>query len=184
MSNTRIKKPSISEFILARIAEVGEGMLDAFLPRKYPEAQLTRHILGLDSSHYPSRRTFSTILSRLKKDGLVERLGQTRSAQWHLTDKGKQHLEEGHMAFSNHAEIRKEDGVGRLVIFDIPEQERKKRDRIRYELVCANFQQLQKSVWIGYCPLPQDFLLLLDEFHLKGKVHIFSIRNEGTIVDD
>ena len=176
------KKQSISKFILERIAEVGEGMLDAFLPRKYPEARMTRHILGLDSRRHVSRRTFSTILSRLKKDGFVERSGKTRSALWHLTDKGKQYLKKESIVILNPA--KKEDKVGRLVIFDIPEQERKKRDRIRYELVCADFKQLQKSVWIGYHPLPQDFFAILDDLYLKGKVHIFSIQNEGTMIDD
>jgi len=182
MKSVYTKKHPIHEVILKRIAEVGEGVLDAFLPRMYPETWLTRHILGLDSQRHVSRRTFSTVLSRLRKDGLVERSGKTRSALWRLTDAGKQHLENKRRVFLDH--IKKEDGIGRLVIFDIPEQERKKRDKIRSELVCADFKQLQKSVWIGYCPLPQDFLTLLDDLRLKGKVHIFSIRNEGTIIND
>lgn len=167
--------------ILKQIAEVGGGVLDAFLPRMYPEAQITRDILGLDSRPHIPRRTFSTVLSRLKKDGLIERSGETRSALWRLTDIGKQYLERERTEVLSRA---KEDGIGRLVIFDIPEQERKKRDKIRSELIYADFKQLQKSVWIGYRPLPQDFLLLLDELYLKGKVHIFSIRDEGTIADD
>ncbi|MEK7075111.1 MAG: hypothetical protein AAB968_05085 [Patescibacteria group bacterium] len=181
MKNIHIKKRSMYGLILKQIAEVGEGMLCAFLPRMYPEAKIARDILGLDSPRRIPRRTFSTILSRLKKDGLVERSGETRSALWRLTDAGKQYLERERTEVLRCA---KEDGIGRLVIFDIPEQERKKRDRIRSELIYADFKQLQKSVWIGYRPLPQDFLHLLDELYLKGKVHIFSIQNEGTIMDD
>jgi len=181
MRNMHTKKESTYELVLKRVAEVGKGVFSAFLPRMYPEAQITRDILGLDSRRHIPRRTFSTVLSQLKKDGLVERSGETRSALWCITDAGKQHLEKAHTEVLSRA---KEDGIGRLVIFDIPEQERKKRDRIRSELIYADFKQLQKSVWIGYHPLPQDFLVLLDELYLKGKVHIFSIRNEGTIIDD
>ncbi len=176
-----MKKQPISIFILERIAEVGEGVLDVFLPRKHSETRIMRDILGLDSRRHVSRRTFSTMLSRLKKDGLVERSGGTRSALWRLTDQGKEYLKR-ERAKVNLAE--KEDGIGRLVIFDIPEQERGKRNKIRSELVCANFKPLQKSVWIGYCPLPEDFLVFLDDLRLKGKVHIFSIQNEGTIADE
>ena len=73
------------------------------------------------------------------------------------------------------------DGITRLVMFDIPEYERKKRTAIRTELVGCNFQQLQKSVWIGSCPLPEDFIALIDELKLKNNIHIFSVREKGTI---
>lgn len=73
------------------------------------------------------------------------------------------------------------DGITRLVIFDIPEQERKKRDSIRLELVAAGFKQLQKSVWVGDRPLPRDFLELLDNLDTRGKVHIFSVKEQGTL---
>ncbi len=73
------------------------------------------------------------------------------------------------------------DGIARIVAFDIPERERKKRDTIRAELVTYNFKQLQKSVWIGYNPLPEDFTELLNGLHLRDEVHIFSVLEKGTI---
>ena len=73
------------------------------------------------------------------------------------------------------------DGIMRLVIFDIPEKERKKRRALRAELISFNFSQLQKSVWAGENPLPEDFLSFLDELNLKNKVHIFSVRKHGTL---
>ena len=182
MKNQYTRERPMKSIVLERIAQVGEGVLDAFLPRNYPEAQLMRDILGLDSRRPISRKTFSTTLSRLQKDGLVERSGNMRSALWRLTEAGERFIEKDRIITSDRA--RKEDGIGRLVIFDIPEQERRKRDTIRSELICADFKQLQKSVWIGYRPLPLAFLALLDDLRLKGKVHIFSIQNEGTIMDD
>lgn len=173
------KKQSLTELILKGIARVGEGVLEAFLPRQYPEARLTRELLGLHSRRSISRRTFSTILSRLRNQGLVERSGKTRAARWRLTNNGRKYLEKRRIS----SQYAQEDGVGRLVIFDIPERERKKRDTIRCELVAADFRQLQKSVWIGYRPLPESFLALLDGLYLKEKVHIFSIRDKGTLSD-
>ena len=79
--------------------------------------------------------------------------------------------------------IPKSDGVCSLVIFDIPEYERKKRTAIRVELIGCNFRQLQKSVWVGYHPLPQEFITLLDELALKDRVHIFSVVKSGTLRD-
>ncbi|MEK7082888.1 MAG: hypothetical protein AAB972_01850 [Patescibacteria group bacterium] len=182
MKNRHTREQSMNSIVLKRVAQVGEGVLNAFLPRGHSETHMMRAMLGIDSRRHISRKTFSTTLSRLKKDGLVERSGTMRCALWCLTEAGKRSLEKDRIITSDRA--KKEDGIGRLVIFDIPEQERKKRDTIRSELICADFKQLQKSVWIGYRPLPQAFIVLLDDLRLKGKVHIFSIQNEGTIMDD
>ena len=95
---------------------------------------------------------------------------------WQLTKKGEQYL-----TVRRTGGKIKPDGVGRLVIFDIPEKERRKRDAIRAELGAAGFRQLQKSVWYAEQPLPEDFLELLDALALKPHVHIFSIRQSGTI---
>ncbi|MEK7500771.1 MAG: CRISPR-associated endonuclease Cas2, partial [Patescibacteria group bacterium] len=69
----------------------------------------------------------------------------------------------------------------RLVMFDIPESKRKKRNWLRMNLMAANYSQLQKSVWLGYNPLPESFIKFLDELKLKNKVHIVSIAKQGTL---
>ena len=78
-------------------------------------------------------------------------------------------------------EMPESDGITRLVIFDIPERERKKRDILRVELIGSDFQMLQKSVWIGRRPLPKDFVAFLDSLDLKNRVHIFSVKDRGTL---
>ena len=40
------------------------------------------------------------------------------------------------------------DGKWRVVIFDVHEKQRKKRDRLRAELATVGFRRLQDSVWI------------------------------------
>ena len=182
MATLKTKTKTLTWLILEKLAELGEGTLDAFLPPQYPEAALARMFLGLDSKRKISRRTFSSILSRLKTQGLVERSGTKRRTQWRITGQGSEWLKDKDMLIKIPAP--RDDGIGRLVIFDVPEYARKKRDAIRVELVSANFKQLQKSVWIGYHPLPQDFLILLDELNLRDNVHIFSIRQEGTLQED
>lgn len=104
----------------------------------------------------------------------MRRKHQGRSA-WVLTKQGAARLRQ------NVIPVPASDGISRLVIFDIPERERKKRDAIRAELIACNFARLQKSVWMGTNPLPEDFITLVDDLRLKGKLHIFSIREQGTI---
>lgn len=123
--------------------------------------------------------TVSSILSRLQRQGLVERVGSKQKAFWRITPKGKEWRKARNQ---NHDMCQqKNDGITRLVIFDIPEYDRKKRTVIRTELIECNFRQLQKSVWIGVCPLPESFILLIDKLCLKDNVHIFSVREKGTI---
>jgi len=172
---------SIGSAMLALLAGFGECTLDAFFPRTYSYTRMWRPLLGLERSKKITRATVSTILWRLKQQGLVERAGETgrrtRSA-WRLTAEGKSRVEQ---AVRETSAVSKSDGITRLVIFDVPERERTKRNIIRAHLVGCDFRQLQKSVWMGDHPLPQDFITLLDDLGLAGNVHIFSIREAGTI---
>ena len=171
-------KKSIPRIILEKLAELGEGTLDAFFPPNYAHTAMWRPLLGLNRKRKIKRGTISTILWRLKQQGLVERAGARKIARWRLTPQGKDYLNP-----QKAPQLKKSlsDGITRLVIFDIPERERRKRDVIRAELIGCDFKQFQKSVWIGHCPLPEDFINLLDTLNLAGKVHIFSIRDHGTI---
>lgn len=169
-------KDTIAGKILQEVEELGMGMLDAFFPYKYPETRIWRKILGLDSSYQFSRKSFSTQLSRLQRRGLVERIGSKKRAVWKITEKGKDALHK-----KDKLVLPAKDGIQRLVIFDISEKERAKRIWIRAELISIGYQPLQKSVWIGEMPMPNQFLEKLDALQLHGKVHIFSIRDRGTL---
>lgn len=167
---------SIAGKILQKLDELGAGMLDAFFPYKYPETRMWRKILGLDPSYQFSRKNFSAHLSGLRQQGLVERIGSKKRALWKITIKGKNALRRKKDEYAP-----KKDGVQRLVTFDIPEKERSKRIWIRAELITFGYKPLQKSVWIGDVPLPNDFVETLDARGLVGKVHMFSIREKGTL---
>lgn len=179
----RPKRPhpviTLTQLILEKLLELGEVTLDAFFPAKYPEARLWRSILGLDASYEFSPRTFSTVLWRLRQQGLVARRGSPK-AHWSLTPEGRAILENPRLE-DPFAELPSPDRVPRLVIFDIPERDRKKRDAVRQELTACDFHALQKSVWLGYRPLPDDFLELLDTLDLRKHVHILKISDLGTV---
>lgn len=167
---------SLTKAIFGKLGELGMGTLDAFFPPNYPEAAIWRPLLGLDTKRKISRQTIATILWRLKREGLVEQTKGRKSA-WVLTKQGK------HLYDTGQEKLKppRRDGITRLVVFDIPEQERKKRDAIRAELVAAQYTQLQKSVWIGEYPLPEDFIELIDELGLERNIHILRVLTQGTL---
>ena len=166
---------SLTRLILGKIGEIGKVTFDGFFPKKYSYARLTRTFLGIDSYPRVTPQTVASLLSRLKRQGLVERQGSKGSSSWLLTDQGRQLLKKSEPI------IPLKDNITRLVIFDIPERERKKRDIIRMELVGCGFQLLQQSVWIGHNPLPEDFIERIDTLRLKNNVRIFSVRDVGTL---
>ncbi len=171
-------KTYLTRLILEKFQEAGELTLEAVLPRNRAEGRMWRQILGLPTSYEFSPRTFSAILSRLKNHGLVSKSGSHRKSLWFLTNKGKDCIKIKDVVESS---LPKEDGIARLVMFDIPETECIKRRLVRTQLVACGFRQLQKSVWMGYRPLPEKFIKSLDDMKLKDKVQIVSINKSGTL---
>lgn len=169
-------KTSLTRLVLEKFQEASELTLEAIFPKNRTEGRMWRQVLGLPTGYEFSSRTFSVILSRLKKQGLVSRTGSRKKSVWSITPEGRNSILD-----AIGTSLPKEDGMARLVMFDIPESERKKRDLVRFELVACGYRQLQKSVWLGYRPLPEKFVKLLDNLKLKDKVQIVSIDKSGTL---
>lgn len=172
----RPARPNLTRLILGKIAEAGEVLLDSFFPAKYPEARLWRNILGLDPSYEFKRPTFVAVLAQLKAQGLVQSAPKRGRRYWRPTPAGRAALAE-----RQRYPATRPDGQKRLVCFDIPERDRAKRRWLRGELIASGYRQLQKSVWIGTTPLPQELIEALDTLGLHGRVHLLRVESEGTL---
>ncbi|MEK9184014.1 MAG: hypothetical protein AAB890_02995 [Patescibacteria group bacterium] len=121
--------------------------------------------------------TFRVILGRLQKDGLVKRNGW---GIWQITEKGIALINS--FKKENKNIVKKENKRADIIIvFDVPETERKKRNYLRFKLISLGFKPLQKSVWMGNGPLSEEFLDELRNLNLLNYIHIFSINKYGTI---
>jgi len=69
----------------------------------------------------------------------------------------------------------------KIVIFDIPEREREKRDWLRIALKNLNFNMVQKSVWIGKAKLPKEFVQDLNRMNIFTYVEIFAVTKAGSL---
>ncbi|MBI4118866.1 MAG: hypothetical protein HY452_01225 [Parcubacteria group bacterium] len=170
-------RESITKFILKKLAEIGETSLENIFPRNRAESLVWRQMLGLPAGYEFSKPTFLTLLHRLKKEGLVDKSGKGKNSKWLVTILGQRKVK----YYQNSIMIIAKDNIPRLVIYDIPESQRKKRDWIRYELAAAGYEQLQKSVWLGYSPLPEEFVKSIKDFGVEDKVHIVSVNKKGTL---
>jgi len=124
-----------------------------------------------------SSPTLSTTLTRLGKQGFAAHSGPKKKTVWRITRKGKRYLEN-----PKDIELPKSDDKIRLVIFDIPEEQRKKRDWLRVQLRICDFKQLQRSVWVGKRPLLEDLVDKINVMGISECVHIFSVGEKGTLM--
>ena len=64
-----------------------------------------------------------------------------------------------------------------MIVFDIPEAERKKRDRLRLLLRELSFKQIQKSVWVSDNDHREYIQAEINELQLINYVQLFECRS-------
>lgn len=121
-------------------------------------------------------KTLRITLSRLKKKGLVE----NQSGTWKISRTG-QILAEKILRHKKMRDDLKDVRRNMIIAFDIPEALHKKRYRLRAELVALHFKQLQKSVWFGPSPLPQEFIDTLHTHHILRFMKFFKATEEDVV---
>lgn len=120
-------------------------------------------------SYYPS--TINNCLNRLVKNGLIVKEG----TKLKLSTKGELRLLKYQKGISQTK--KKWDGKWRIVIFDIWEKNKKKRDFLRQELVGFGFIKLQNSVWITPYEC-EDYINLLKADIGLGKSVIYIVADK------
>ena len=68
-----------------------------------------------------------------------------------------------------------------IVVFDVPEKERRKRDWLRSVLKRLELKMVQKSVWIGKVKIPKELLDDLFNLKLLDYVEIFEVSKSGSL---
>ncbi len=128
---------------------------------------------------YREWQRFYSLLNKLKREGLIRKEGKNQISRWYITRTGLIKLKKI-QKLKEEKELLN-DGVLRIVTFDIPEKEKIKREWIRLALKNNNFKILHKSVWIGKRKLPEKFFLELRQRKMIDYVHIFEITKTGTL---
>jgi len=121
-----------------------------------------------------SKREISNTLSDLKRRGYLYQ----KNKLWVLSQKGIDFHKKSQKRIYKHFYPTQRKGRKKdiLVIFDIPEKERSKRDWLRIQLKRFHYIQIQQSVWYGPSPLPQDFLSYLKkDLNLSNHVKFFKV---------
>lgn len=131
---------------------------------------------------YRQRQSFYSLLNKLKREGIISKKTQSKYSPWYLTKQGKLIL--NRIKNGNQKKSVRISQTLKIITFDIPERERKKRDRLRRELISLGFDKLQKSVWVGKIEIPEHFIRELRKSDLLSCVQIFSVGKGGTLVEE
>ncbi|OGZ53223.1 MAG: CRISPR-associated endonuclease Cas2 [Candidatus Ryanbacteria bacterium RIFCSPLOWO2_01_FULL_48_26] len=128
------------------------------------------------------RKRYYTMIWNLKKDGL---LSSDIHGFFKITSRGKQKLAAlqkrsvDQLPFPMYQESVSGNII--IVIFDIPERERRKRSWLRLVLKNLGLKMIQKSVWIGKAKVPREFLDDIKNLNLIDCVEIFEVGKTGTL---
>lgn len=138
-----------------------------------------------ESNRQKARQYYYNILSRLKRDGLIQKNNEKCGVCLRITEKGKQRLSLLKIRSKQHlptTEYPREDGVRFVIVtFDIPERERRKRDWLRTVLKNLGLMMIQKSVWLGKIKIPQTLIDDLANLRIAECVEIFEITKAGSL---
>jgi len=187
--------------IMEKLGEFSIGILDVLLTT-YPDHYKKSKRKMLYGSFYdelfekPKRMScedykkleaqkFYNLLNHLQKQGLVKKNKEGKYSTWRITEKGKKKLieisEKILIKLPRRFYKKENDKNLKIVIFDIPEEESRKRLWLRQNLLALGFSKLQKSVWVGSIKLPKDFIEDLKAIDIFQYIEIFSVSKEGTI---
>ena len=132
------------------------------------------------------RKRYARFLYRLRQDGLIKGKEQKSGKLVTLTPKGRKKLMALKERYAGRlpevsAYDKNESDKFIIVVFDIPERERKKRDWLRSALKNIGLKLVQKSVWMGKVKVSKDFIDDLSELKLIDYVEIFEINKTGSL---
>ena len=107
-----------------------------------------------------------------RERGLIETFVENKERYIELTLKGKKILKE--VVFNNlKIDIPKRwDGKWRMVIFDIPEENKNSRDIVREKLKQIGFLRIQKSVYLFPYECTKEIVFLAERLDIKNNVLI------------
>ncbi|KKT40885.1 MAG: Transcriptional regulator, PaaX family [Candidatus Giovannonibacteria bacterium GW2011_GWA2_44_13b] len=122
---------------------------------------------------------FYNLLDYLKKEKLVEKKTAGNGIFWKITSDGLNKLKVMKEQAINYD--TENDGKLKIIVFDVPEKERRKRAWLREALSFLGFKILQQSVWIGKNKIPEQFLFDLRQKNLLPYIHIMEVSRSGTV---
>ncbi len=117
------------------------------------------------------RNAVDTALSRMKKRGWILKTGDS----WHVTENGKNAWDHINRFMILPSPFPKGAPAKNIIAFDIPEPQRRERVWLRDQLKAYGYTMLQKSLWRGPGPLPDEFTKKTKALDIASGIKTFII---------
>ena len=156
------QKGSLAKTILSSLVEIGELLPQPF---ETPYAWIKR-------TSNPYHKRYYDAVYKLKKRGAVEIFEKNNQRFLKITRKGELEIL---LSKAKLKTFQKWDGKWRLIIFDIPESSRDKRNQLRYLLKQNSFQKLQASVFISPYTLNREGIDYLKRTELIDYIRMLRV---------
>ncbi|HEY0089415.1 MAG TPA: CRISPR-associated endonuclease Cas2 [Candidatus Lokiarchaeia archaeon] len=131
------------------------------------------------------KQRYYNFIYKLKQSDLIKEKQEGHKKIFILTKKGRDKLiflkRQKQQKPANYSYIKEKGDRFIIVMFDIPEKERRKRAWLRSALANLDFKIIQKSVWMGKTKIPKIFLEDLFGLKLIDFVEIFEISKTGSL---
>ena len=141
---TRIKRENIQKAILSGIAT--DGILSVAVLA--PNALQALKFFGIEPKSKWQKYNINRSIKRLKDHSLICFETSSRGTFMRLTQKGEDKLRKFELLGYKLKKPKKWDHKWRMLIFDIKEERKGTRDKIRFTLKRIGFLRLQDSVWV------------------------------------
>ena len=174
--------------LLIVFVSAGYGASYSKLQYELSKRQMERERKSLEKGiQRETKQKYYNLIYKLKTSGLIAEKKKDNKKLFILTKKGKKKLfslrekNQKRLPDISYLRLKEESNKLVIVIFDIPEQERRKRGWLRAALKNLGLKMVQKSVWIGKLKIPKEFLDDLFKLRLIDYIEIFEISKTGSL---
>jgi len=158
----------VSLLTAGALAEEALDILHQFSPRSVTRSLYTNEDF---SNLNKDKRIIRNTLLRLAARKLIEIERVKKEKSVRLTEKGLNTL------FTKFPKIKYKDwewdGRWRVIIYDIEEETRHLRERLRVFLKSRDFNPVQRSVWFSPYPVEKELIAFLKKENLWDKIMVF-----------
>ena len=170
------KISQISTDVLKGIALVGIIAIGAGSPYFWIglSKNLARHNSRFKKNYNQSQ--INRTLKNLKKSQMIILKEQDGKFLVELGEKGKRKIKEIALDELKNKKPKDWDGLWRVIVFDIPENNRIGRDALRGRMNSLGFYQLQKSVWAFPYNCEKEIELLVELFDIFPYVNFLEVK--------
>ena len=158
------QKYQLQKVILATIATAGFLSVAAVAPNAI---QALGMIMRLDGKKNRQWYRIENSRKRLLRSGLLE---YTPEGLMRLTRKGETKLRQLELHDYKILKPKRWDKKWRVLVFDIREERKVLRDKVRYTLVTIGFERLQDSVWVYPYDCEDLITLLKADFKIGDEI--------------